>query len=322
METKPKDVYLATALGGACETLQTIVSAARNYGNCLTDNIYCTDYTARNSIIKKLCSAYYYHINCTTCFEPENDAMSEMAAVLNKTVEENVTALPLPIRDFLRKIETYGDETDGGRTLYNLAVAGVIVAADNATKVADGGDVDYTYKARLATAAMNVLAGMYNSGSLDRDNIYIGLRLVAIRLQEAIAAAVTEFVLSIYAGDATPAERACINPAAKLVAMNAAADEAKVLFFGFTGIDCRGTEVVWFDNDIQTTQAVDVINKAVDAESENAEALLNKLDDTIRALPSVYPEQTSDNIRKTLSILHKLSEALNGPAPRTTNAGV
>lgn len=311
METNPKAVCLAGSLGDACATLRAIVAAAKDNGDCLTDRIYRTDYVTRSGIIQDLCCAYARYIDCAMDHEDVGAVLSERAAVLTLIVARNVKGLPEAIKEYLKKIEDHDVEIDSDKTGGAPDFDSVTQAADDAAKTADR-DIDYTYKARLATAAMNIYCGIYNPGDFDLADVYIGLRLTAIKLQKAIEDATCELSLSMCSSASTP--WAGINAAIKLLTMADETVNAQVFLFGLAGVIYGKADSPSFDGDMEIMQAARIINEAAAAKDKDADALLTELDFAISDLPDVDLKQAKENLCKALTTLQKLV-ALRNAAP-------
>lgn len=307
MGTNSKAIYFASTFEDARITLQSIVTVAQGYGNCLSDGVYCTDDVTRCVIVGSLCRAYRLYIDCVTDSDTAGAAGSKRTAILAEVINDNIEALPAPIKECLRKVGAGDMDIDdaGIDDDFNSAA----YAADDAVKLGEADD--YTYKARLATAAMSVYTGLYHPADLDPDDIYIGLRLAAIKLDHVMGDAATNLSVAAYSQNCA-AKWADINLAYGFSAMVAETQKAQALLYGFTGVDYRNTEPAHYEGDLEITQVINIIKKAAAAVKNKAvDAQISELCLNLGDLSTQHPEKAEYNAYQALSAIRKLAALCN-----------
>lgn len=309
METKTKDIYFAASLEEARATLQTIITVAQGYGNCLTDGIYCTDIITQESIINELCRVYVEYCNYENSTPGEGATIDERAAILKSFVTDNIAALPKPIKAYLRRLH---QNSEVYRDIDN-EIDDIITATTAAVNAADN-DNDYTYAARLATAEMNACIGIYNPDAFDPDSIYIGLRLAAIKLQLAITNA-TGFasIVPMEYGRLVPTAGA--DFVAMFQEMTVADNRARALLFGFTGIDYRDSDLC-IDDDMEITQVFSILKRASAANNNDIKKRVMDLWDIHEDMSLSWPTTAAHAPYQALMIVHALRNMLHNIASK------
>lgn len=308
MGTNSKAIYFASALEDARATLQTIVTVAQGYGNCLTDGVYRTDDVARCVIVGSLCRAYFYYIDCATNHKDAGAAVSERAAILAKVINDNIGALPEAIKECLGEVRDGDIDIDDDEA--DDEIDSAVYAADDAVKI--GRDDDYTYKARLATAAMNVYTGLCSPADLDPDAIYIGLRLAAIKLDSVMGDATDNLGVAACSQNGSAAKWDDIDPAVSFPAMVAETQKAQALLYGFTGVDYRNADPARYEGDLEITQVINIVNKAAAAvKDKDVDAQITELCVCLGDLSIQHPEKAEGNAYRALSVVRKLAVLCN-----------